>query len=114
MPLFLLALLGVTVPTAQYNNARTGANTEEPVLTPRNVTQATFGRLLTIPLDGDVFAQPLYVANTVFVATEHNSVYALDPASGTVRWHVNFGAPVPAHWSPAPSSRTRSASPVRR
>ncbi len=95
MPLFLLALLTVTVPTAQYNNARTGANTEETVLTPRNVTQATFGRVLTIPLDGDVFAQPLYVANTVYVATEHNSVYALDPATGAVRWHKNFGPPVP-------------------
>jgi len=95
MPLFLLALLAATVPTAQYNNARTGANTEETVLTPRNVTQSTFGRLLSIPLDGDVFAQPLYVSNTVFVATEHNSVYALDPATGAVRWHRNFGAPVP-------------------
>ncbi len=44
-------------------------------------------------LDGAVYAQPLVVGNRVFVATENNSVYAFDAASGATVWHYNAGAP---------------------
>jgi|SRR5579862_1100685 hypothetical protein len=88
--------------TYQYNNQRTGANTSEVALTPANVNTKTFGKLFTYALDGYVRAQPLYMANVlipsqgyhnlVFVATEHNSVFAFD-ADGlqtTAIWQTNF------------------------
>jgi hypothetical protein len=90
------------VSTAQYDNFRTGANPAETTLTPRNVNAEHFGRLFMIPVDGDVYAQPLYVPNleipgkgvhnVVFIATEHDSVYALDAAGqpGEPLWKVSF------------------------
>src|SRR5439155_4311914 len=50
----------------------------------------------TAHLDGKVYAEPLVWGSRVYVATENNSVYALDAASGAVVWHVNAGTPVPA------------------
>jgi hypothetical protein len=46
-------------------------------------------------LDGAVYAEPLVVGKHVIVATEGDSLYALDPATGNVQWHTNFGSPVP-------------------
>lgn len=77
-------------------NARTGLNDSETVLTPENVNSATFGKLFTIPADGLVDAQPLYVSavsisgvadNLLIVATEHDSIYAYDADSGALIWH---------------------------
>jgi hypothetical protein len=74
--------------TAQYDNFRTGADLHETVLTPSSVNTRDFGKLFSRTVDGDVFAQPLYVPslaipgvgrrNVVFAATEHDSVYAFD------------------------------------
>src|SRR5215469_5957621 len=47
------------------------------------------------PLDGAVYAEPLVVAGQVIVATEHDTLYALDARTGRVRWHTTVGAPVP-------------------
>ena len=90
------------VPTSQYDNARTGANTHETILTPKNVNSQQFGKLSALRVDGDVYAQPLYLPQVeipgkgthgvVFVATEHDSVYAFD-ASGQVStplWQRSF------------------------
>ena len=102
MALAAAALAQPVIPTAQYDNRRTGANLEETVLTPRNVNSAHFSKLFLYPVDGDIYAQPLFVPklgipgkgvrNVVFVATEHDSVYAFDAAgqSDTPLWHVNF------------------------
>ncbi len=92
--------------TYHNDDARDGAFTSETTLTPLNVNSATFGKLFTYTVDGQVYAQPLYLPqvsisgvkhNVVFVATEANSVFAFD-ASGsqsTPLWSVNLGVPVP-------------------
>lgn len=46
-------------------------------------------------LDGDVYAQPLLVGNLVIVATENDTVYALDAGSGAIAWKTHLGTPVP-------------------
>jgi hypothetical protein len=94
--------------TYHYDNMRSGVNSNETTLTPANVTQQTFGKKFAIPVDGWIDGQPLYVANlmidgalhnVVYVATEHDSVYAFDADSGqsTPLWQtslINPGAGV--------------------
>ena len=90
----------VNVTTYHYDNARTGQNAQEPFLTPANVNAAQFGKLFTVPVQGYVYAQPLYLANVqnigggthnvLFIATEHDQLYALDADNGTVLWQQSF------------------------
>lgn len=97
--------------------ARTGQNLHESQLTNSTVSASTFGKLLTLPVDGYVYAQPLYKSNllipgvgtfnVVFVATEHGSVYAFDADSGTPLWHKSFIDPA-AGITPQPTSDTGS------
>jgi outer membrane protein assembly factor BamB len=91
--------LSANVLNYRYDQSGTGVNTQETTLTPGNVNAATFGKLSTTPVDGQVYAEPLYVAGVnisggihsiVYVATEHDSVYAIDANSGTVLWHESF------------------------
>ena len=104
----LLAAGQVAVTTYHYDNNRTGWNKHETVLTPANVGTASFGWLRTVVLDDQVDAQPLVVPGVlitagqcpaahavVYVATEHNTVYAIDVHSGTVLLSRNLGPPVP-------------------
>jgi hypothetical protein len=100
--LLSLPARAVNVLTQHNDLARTGANTQESLLTPANVA-TSFGRLFTDSVDAEVYAQPLYmqnlsisngVHNVVFVCTESNSVYAFDAdAPGVTYWHINFGEP---------------------
>jgi len=97
------AFAQVNVLTQHNDNARTGSNLNETTLTLANVNVNDFGKLFTNSVDGQVYAQPLYVQglniaggthNVVFIATENNSVYAFDADSaGVTYWHKNFGAP---------------------
>jgi regulation of enolase protein 1 (concanavalin A-like superfamily) len=72
-----------------YHNdlARDGANSQEYALTPANVNTTSFGKLFSCSVDGAIYGQPLWVANltvngaphnVVFVATQHDSLYAFD------------------------------------
>src|SRR5277367_1875424 len=88
--------------TQHYDNARTGQNTNETILTPTNVSAPmSFGKLFTFPVTGYVYAQPLYVPavvipghgthNVLYVATEHDLVYAFDADTlGAPLWTANF------------------------
>lgn len=96
----------VNVLTQHNDNLRTGANLNEYVLTTSNVNTAQFGRVFTRAVDGQMYAQPLYVhavtisnqvRNVVYVCTEHNSVYAFDAdnaAVSTALWQTNLGPSV--------------------
>jgi len=76
------------VTTSQYDNLRTGATLNEKTLTPQNVNAKQFGKLGAFKVDGAVYAQPLFIPSVeipgkgkhdvLFVATEHDSVYAFD------------------------------------
>ena len=80
--------------------ARTGQNLTESLLTPANVSATTFGLLANVAVDGKVDAQPLYVSalrvnrhrahNILFIATEHDSVYAVDADTGEVYWQKSL------------------------
>jgi hypothetical protein len=87
--------------TYHYDSQSTGQNTKEYALTTSTVTPSTFGLLFNCPVDGFMFANPLYVANltiaaqtrnVVFLATEHNSVYAFDADSPSCiqLWKTSF------------------------
>ncbi len=108
--LLLLASLSVSrfasgqVTTYHYNNSRTGVTTGETVLTTSNVNTASFGKLFSMYVDAEIYAQPLYVPtvtipqqgvhNVLYVATENNSVYAFDANYGKPLWQVNLGPPM--------------------
>jgi hypothetical protein len=94
-------LLGqVSVTTYHNDNARTGQNTAETMLTLANVNSGQFGKLFTATVDGYVYAQPLYMPNVqniaggthnvLYVATEHDSLFAIDADSGTLLWQQSF------------------------
>src|SRR6478752_88005 len=102
-----------------YTAGSTGEDLSETVLTPANVNSASFGKVFTTALDGQVYAQILAVANVnvtrgislgihnvLYAATMHNSLYAIDASTGAILWQDNFnqiadprvatiGSPVP-------------------
>ena len=121
------AAIGVTdlagVTTYHNDPSRDGVNAQEYSLTTTNVASATFGKLFSCTVDGAVYTQPLWVANVtfggskhnaVFVATQHDSLYAFDADTNpcTQLWHTNLidsghggtssETPVPANTDPCP------------
>lgn len=91
--------------TYHYDNARSGLNAGETRLTPGNVNAKGFGKLFSHPVDGQIYAQPLYVANlylpgkglhnVAYVATENDTVYAFDAdgnrgANAQPLWQVSL------------------------
>src|SRR4051812_44268475 len=99
-------LLSAAVLSYHNDAASTGQNLQETALTPANVNVATFGKFFSAPVDGQVYAQPLYVPavnlaarpqpgvhDVVYVATEHDSLYAIDADTGAVLWKDSFLVP---------------------
>ena len=99
----------VDVLTQHNDNARTGANLHEALLTPRNVNKTQFGMLFKRSVDDQLYTQPLVATGVrtgagtqdlVYVTTVNNSVYAFDAndsEASTPVWHVNFGMPASVH-----------------
>jgi hypothetical protein len=93
--------------TQHNDNSRTGANLAETVLNTSTVNVNQFGKLFSRAVDGEIYAQPLYVSgvtigqtvhNVVYVATMNNSLYAFDADAASASaplWQDNFGPPVP-------------------
>jgi uncharacterized protein (TIGR03437 family) len=94
--------------TSNYDKERTNANLQETILSPFTISTDTFGKIGAFPVDGSIFAQPLYINavqiagkgiyNIVFVVTMHNSVYAINadtPQTTIPLWQVNLGPAVP-------------------
>ena len=96
-------LLSADVLTYHNDNARSGLDSSETILTPNDVNASTFGKLGFMAVDGKVNAQPLYVAgvsipgqgthNVLYVATENDSVYAFDADTGAELWQVSMLGP---------------------
>jgi fibronectin type 3 domain-containing protein len=94
-----IAVTDLTGVTTYHNDlSRDGANTHEFALTTTTVKSATFGKLFSCPVDGAIYAQPLWVPNlaigggthnVIFVATARDSVYAFDADASpcTAYWH---------------------------
>jgi hypothetical protein len=93
---------GVSVTTWHYDKGRSGLNPKETALSPGSVSSKTFGKLFSYLVDGYAYAEPLLMSNVtingavhnvVYVATEHDSVYAFDAdnyGSGAPLWHVSL------------------------
>ena len=93
---------GTALDVTTYHNdqARTSQNLNEATLTPSNVNVTNFGKTGFLPVDGKVDAQPLYLSklnipgkgthNLLYIATEHDSVYAFDADNGTTLWKVSL------------------------
>lgn len=97
----------VAVTTYHYDNLRTGWNSHEEGLTPARVAGPNFGLLHSVALDDQVDTQPLLIPHVditagpaqgehdvVYVATESNTIYAIDAQSGAILLNPNFGTPV--------------------
>jgi hypothetical protein len=97
----------VNVLTVNYDNNRTSANLAETILNQSDVNANSFGLLYAYPVDGQIYAQPLYVGSlnmggqarsVLYVATMHNSVYAFaadQPPQSALLWTRNLGPSVP-------------------
>jgi hypothetical protein len=86
------------ITTFHGDNARDGLNAQETILTLSNVNASQFGKIGFDVTDGLVDAEPLFLANlnvggslhnVLFVATEHDSVYAFDADSGAQLWKTS-------------------------
>ena len=109
----VLALALLTSPVLQaqvsiteegFGPSRNAANLHETILNTSNVNVSSFGLLMSLPVDGEIYAQPLVVSgisingktrNAVYVTTMNDTVYCFDADAGTPLWNAHLGTPVP-------------------
>ncbi len=91
----------ISVLTQHNDNTRAGLNNKETILTTSNVNTQKFGKLFSLNVDDQVYAQPLVVSNlaisgakhnVVFIATVNNTIYAYDSDTAKLYWQQNFTA----------------------
>lgn len=103
----ILSAQKVAITTHHYDNFRTGWNNHETILNSDNVASDSFGMLFSVPVDSQVDAQPLIVPHVtitagnhqgthdvVYIATENNTIYAIDANSGQLLLNPNLGPPM--------------------
>jgi hypothetical protein len=109
VPVYTILAANTIVSTGQYDSHRTGTNLNEKTLKVNNIDTHSFGKTGSYTVDGEVYAQPLYLSgqkiskkggdtNVLYVATMHNSIYAFDadsPGSAPL-WMVTLAPSVPA------------------
>ncbi len=96
-------LLATDVLSYHNDLQSTGVNSAETQITPANLTVSNFAKRFSAAVDGQVYAQPLYKAGVVvvggpnagthdlvLVATQHDSLYAIDANSGAIVWQTSF------------------------
>src|SRR5690348_3689694 len=79
--------------TVSQNDLRDGWDPSEPALTPAALQNGSFGQIFKTSVNGQVYAQPLVVGNTLIVATETDWVYGLNATTGAVLWKTSLGTP---------------------
>jgi hypothetical protein len=115
LPAWAGASAGTSITTYHYDNLRTGWNPTETTLNPAVVASSSFGLQHQVALDEQVDAQPLFLPkqhiagvsglhDVVYVATEGNTIYAIDADSGAVLNSQNYGEPVPKEFLPGDCS----------
>ena len=106
VPALLGVLPGITTVAARAeeetispNNSRTGWDPSATGLSPAQVRGSGFGALPGFPvqLNGQIYAQPLVVGNTVIVATENDMVYGVNGTTGHIDWSRRLGRPYAIH-----------------
>lgn len=116
----------VNVLTYHNDLASTGQNLNETLLTYDSVNSAYFGKIFSTPVDGQIYGQPLTVSgvviptgpnagthDVVYVATQNNSVYAIDAEQGNVLWTRSFNNPAAGVTSvPSTDVRTEDIVPI--
>jgi len=116
----------IHVTQSRYDRGGTGANLQETVLNTGNVNPRQFGFLGSYPVDGDIYAQPLYVSgvdipgrgsrNVLFIATMHDVIYAYDAdqtGEGSLLWQRDLRDPA-AGIGPVPVAPLASNRNIRR
>ena len=96
-------LLSADVVSYHQDAASTGQDLTETLLNTSNVNASDFGRIFDTTLDGQIYAQPLTVANVnitrgpsqgihnvVYVATMNDSLFAIDSTTGQILWQDSF------------------------
>jgi hypothetical protein len=97
IPFILAIALANSVDAGQVGRdadlLRSGWYPDQPGLLPQTVSGGSFGQVFSTPVTGSVFGQPLVFGGTLFVTTEANWIYGLDPVTGAIQWSRNVGTP---------------------